>query len=206
MIIYLRLTLLKCLYYYHHVGSFKKKVYLTLKVLNLQILAAAPWGNRSSQAPQAQEHRPVPWLHQRERLHQDFHGAGAWRWDLETSVTVTVFAPTLTEDSLCWRERLRDKVSLYLWSLPETSRKPRWRPPQCAEPLNGGNSCPQAACRPCSGQSGDPWRTTSPPSASTRGRSWRGLNTCTTTRSRTETSRWSASHFAFLQRQRLKND
>lgn len=45
----------------------------------MQILAASPRGDRPPQALEAQEHRPVSWLHQRERLHQDLHGAGAWR-------------------------------------------------------------------------------------------------------------------------------
>lgn len=47
-----------------------------------QVLSAAPRGDRSSQTPKAQEHRPVRGLHQWERLHKDLHGAGAWRWDL----------------------------------------------------------------------------------------------------------------------------
>lgn len=159
-------------------------------MLNLQILAAAPWGDCSSQTPQAQEHRAVPGLHQRERLHQDFHGAGAWRWDPRQRVVVTVFAPALTEDPLTKDENCRKGCRSLRQEEILTGA-----PPKCADPLNGKNSCPQAASRPCSGPNGDPWRTMSPLSASTPGRSWRDLNTCTTTRLRTETSR-SASHFA----------
>lgn len=45
----------------------------------MQVLSAAPRGDRPSQALKAQEHRPVPRIPQRERLHKDLHGAGAWR-------------------------------------------------------------------------------------------------------------------------------
>jgi len=44
----------------------------------MQVLSAAPRGDRSPQALKAQEHRPVPRIHQRERLHKDLHGASAW--------------------------------------------------------------------------------------------------------------------------------
>lgn len=44
-----------------------------------QVLAAASRGDRTAQTPEAQEHRSVPGIHQRERLHQDLHGAGARR-------------------------------------------------------------------------------------------------------------------------------
>ena len=45
--------------------------------LPAQVLPAAARGDLPAQAPEAQEHRAVPGLHQREWLHQDLHGAGA---------------------------------------------------------------------------------------------------------------------------------
>lgn len=66
--------------------------------------------------------------------------------------------------------------------------------------------CVQGVCLRCWDPSGARWKTTSPPSASTHGKSWRGSSTCTTIRSRTGTSRWlPKAPLAFINRTWSRN-